>query len=334
MFWLLLAVSGFASGVLASVVGVWAAGPDAAGLTGDCPRCSTGRTSDDRSWVRLLFRIRRCVSCGRRPPVWPWLTGSGMTGLFLAYGWMLVVAGCQTVPEVRPDAALWAVRLPFHCVLFFLLAAATVSDLLDYVIADLVVLAGVVAAIGGATISGELQIIHVWVDWNHPLTDLMGPYLPEWMKHAQHLHGLVWSLCGLLTGAGLMAVLRVSASRILGCPAVGLGDVTLMAMIGAFLGWQPTLCAMVMAPLAGLVLGTGVRIVSGRSFVAFGPYLAAAAVVVLFSWRWLWQDLNLRLLFGHWPTIAGLVGATYVTLCGLLLLLRLYRAIPAAAIRR
>jgi leader peptidase (prepilin peptidase)/N-methyltransferase len=210
----------------------------------------------------------------------------------------------------------------------------TITDLLDYIVPDIVVAAGVLIAVTSASLSGELQMIHVWVDWNSQWVALHGPYLPEWMKHHQHLHGFVWSMAGLLTGAGLMWLLRWLASTILGYPAVGLGDVTLMAMIGAFLGWQPTLCTLAIAPMVGLVLGLGIRLTQGRSFVAFGPYLTSAAVLVLCSWRWLWVDFNLRTLFGHWPTIAALVGGAFLAISLSLGLLRIYRAIPADAIRR
>ena len=57
--------------------------------------------------------------------------------------------------------------------------------------------------------------------------------LPQWMKDHQHLHGLAWSLCGAVSGASLVWAGRVAANRILGFPAIGFGDVTLMAMIGA-----------------------------------------------------------------------------------------------------
>lgn len=41
----------------------------------------------------------------------------------------------------------------------------------------------------------------------------------------------------------------------LGRPAMGAGDVTLMAVIGAFLGWQATVIAFLIAPILALVLG-------------------------------------------------------------------------------
>jgi len=249
---------------------------------------------------------------------------------FGVFAWLLQ-NGCQTVHEVRPSLELWQNRLPYQLAFVFLLTAATISDLLDYVIPDTIIVSGVLIALSFATLSGELQIIHVWVNWN--LVDLYGPYLPEWMKHHHHLHGFVWSLCGLLTGAGLMWAARNAANLILGMPAIGFGDVTLMAMIGAFMGWQPTLCALAIAPLVGLVLGLGGRVVTGRSFVAFGPFLCIAAYIVLCTWRMLWEGIQLRMIFSHWPTVAGMVIGSFIAFCVLLVGLRVFRAVPAERLR-
>ncbi|MCL0324223.1 A24 family peptidase, partial [Escherichia coli] len=84
--------------------------------------------------------------------------------------------------------------------------------------------------------------------------EIYGPYLPDWMKNHPHLHGLAWSLAGMLAGGGIIWLGRVSSRLILGQPAIGFGDVTLMAMIGAFIGWQPVLCAMAVAPVCGVIL--------------------------------------------------------------------------------
>jgi leader peptidase (prepilin peptidase)/N-methyltransferase len=106
-----------------------------------------------------------------------------------------------------------------------------------------------------------------------------------------------------------------------------------MAMIGAFLGWQPTLCALAIAPLVGLILGLGGRILTGRAFVAFGPYLCIAAFLVLCTWGYLWEGLRLRIIFSHWPTIAGMVGGAFAAFCLLLVGLRIFRETPAVKLR-
>lgn len=300
-----------------------------------CPHCQA-RTSKFRAWTTLFSM--QCHSCGQRSKlVWPALTSLSLGVLFVGYTWLLLEAGgggCQRLDEVQPSAPLYVYRLPFHHTLLFLMTVAVVADFLDYVIPDVVILVGILIAVSGAFLTGELQIIHIWVNWDAVIPGIQGPYLPEWMKHHQHLHGIAWSLAGLTTGAILTWLIRSSSHWILGYPALGLGDVTLMAMIGAFIGWQPVLCVLGIAPVAGLFVGLATRLLSGRSFVAYGPYLAASTVIVMSTWRWLWADFfTLRDIFSHWPSVAGLVAGAWVTLLILLLLLRGFRSLPATRLR-
>ena len=75
------------------------------------------------------------------------------------------------------------------------------------------------------------------------------------------------------------------------------------------------------------------RIVTGRSFVAFGPYLCIAAYIVLCTWRMLWEGIQLKIIFSHWPTVAGMVAGSFVAFCLLLVGLRIFRAMPAELLR-
>lgn len=178
-------------------------------------------------------------------------------------------------------------------------------------------------------------MMHLWVNWDAAVAGLRGPAIPEWIQGFHRMHGLAWSMAGLLMGASLTWLVRWLSHRILSYPALGLGDVTLMAMVGAFIGWQATLITLAISPLTGIVMGILIRLVTGRSFVAYGPYLALSAVLVTGTWRWLWADFfTLRVVFSHWPSVAGLIGFSYVVLCVLLLLLRIFRTLPTERLRR
>lgn len=63
--------------------------------------------------------------------------------------------------------------------------------------------------------------------------------------------------------------------------AMGFGDVKLAAVIGAFLGWERLLVAVVVAVFAGAILGLLQLAVKRENRVKFGPYLALGAVVAL-----------------------------------------------------
>ncbi len=63
--------------------------------------------------------------------------------------------------------------------------------------------------------------------------------------------------------------------------AMGFGDVKLAAMIGAFLGWERLVVAVVFAVLAGAVLGVLQLLILRENRLKFGPYLAIGAVLAL-----------------------------------------------------
>jgi leader peptidase (prepilin peptidase)/N-methyltransferase len=113
-----------------------------------------------------------------------------------------------------------------------------------------------------------------------------------WLVGIPHWAGLLTSLVGMAVAGGLVWAVRVVATLALGREAMGFGDVTLMAMIGSFLGWQAALMIFFLAPFAGIVAGV-VRAVLGRGReIPFGPHLCLAAVVVIFAWVPLWDWLG------------------------------------------
>jgi prepilin signal peptidase PulO-like enzyme (type II secretory pathway) len=70
---------------------------------------------------------------------------------------------------------------------------------------------------------------------------------------------------------------------------MGFGDVTLMAMIGAFLGWQPSLIVFFLAPFAGLVIGLLRLILFRDREIPYGPFLCLATLAVIVGWADVWN---------------------------------------------
>lgn len=230
------------------------------------------------------------------------------------------------VDEVQPSGLGRQLRLFYHLVLISLLIAATAIDFDCYVIPDQITVPGTLFGVSAACIVGELQICHWWVDWTTAIPELRGPTIPGWYDGHRHLHALGWSLSGLATGALITWLARLISSRVLGQEAMGLGDVTLMAMIGSFVGWQAILLVFLIAPLAGLTVGVMIKLISGKTYLPYGPWLSLAAVAVLFRWTWLWE--RTRLIFSDWLGMATLAGIGAVGFVALLILVRMYRAIP------
>jgi leader peptidase (prepilin peptidase)/N-methyltransferase len=89
------------------------------------------------------------------------------------------------------------------------------------------------------------------------------------------------SLSGMLLGGGSLFAVAWGYRLLTGREGMGLGDVKLLAMIGAFIGWQGVLLtifsASALGTLAGLVTGKGMKMK-----VPFGPFLSIGALIHLF----------------------------------------------------
>lgn len=95
---------------------------------------------------------------------------------------------------------------------------------------------------------------------------------------------LFGALLGLTFGAVLIWSIRIIGTFAMGQEAMGFGDVTLMAMIGATFGWQATLMAFAYAMIVVVVMLAFQIMLTGNQELAFGPYLCAGAVVLIFRW--------------------------------------------------
>jgi len=74
--------------------------------------------------------------------------------------------------------------------------------------------------------------------------------------------------------------------------SMGGGDVKLLAMIGAFLGWQKALLAFFIAPFFGVLIGVINLLIKKDHTIPYGPFLSLAAILSIF-----WADKILRLFF-------------------------------------
>ncbi len=94
--------------------------------------------------------------------------------------------------------------------------------------------------------------------------------------------GIESSLVGAALGAALPWLIRWVWFRATGVEAMGLGDVKMLAMIGAFLGWQQVWVVLFFASLCGALVGITLLALRKRSLASrlpFGTFLALSAYV-------------------------------------------------------
>ncbi|MGH7789283.1 MAG: prepilin peptidase [Candidatus Binatia bacterium] len=133
------------------------------------------------------------------------------------------------------------------------LIVITFIDLDHQIIPDAISLPGILVGFGSAVLLGQ----------------------PHWSA----------SLAGILLGGGLLWVVAEGYHRLTGREGMGGGDIKLLAMIGAFLGWRMIPVTLMIASLSGTAIGLSLMLSRGRSTrmaIPFGPFLALGAACALF----------------------------------------------------
>ncbi len=146
--------------------------------------------------------------------------------------------------------------LTWSYIYYFLFVAAliaiTVIDLHHQIIPDVISLPGIVMGVLGSFIIPQITY------WN--------------------------SLIGMLAGGGSLFLVATGYQWLFKREGMGGGDVKLLAMIGAFLGWKAIILTILLSSLIGSVIGIMVMLIKGKDFkyaIPFGPFLAIGAVISL-----------------------------------------------------
>ena len=199
-----------------------------------CPRCWSPISATDNipivSWLVLRGECRHCgAPISPRYPLIELLTGL----LFLGLYYVDVVLGERGSHGYEIGQPL--ATLAYHAILAALLVAATFVDYDLFVIPDAITVTGAILGIGLGALNPLIR--------------------PEPAAATTHAQGLWVGILGWLIGAGVTQSVRVAGTRWFKREAMGFGDVTLMGMIGAFLGWQ----AAILSFFAGAFFGLAQR---------------------------------------------------------------------------
>jgi leader peptidase (prepilin peptidase) / N-methyltransferase len=154
-------------------------------------------------------------------------------------------------------AILWTFGLTWTTVLYAILFSAllvvTVTDLTHKIIPNVVTVPGIAVGLVGAA-----------------------SVLPV---------GFINALLGVAIGGGILWALAWASPYLFGKEGMGGGDIKLLAMIGAFLGWKPALLTIMIGSLTGSVIGVSLialRIMKRDEYIPFGPFLVFGALISLF----------------------------------------------------
>jgi leader peptidase (prepilin peptidase)/N-methyltransferase len=98
---------------------------------------------------------------------------------------------------------------------------------------------------------------------------------------------LTWlnSLMGILLGGGSLYLVATVYQWLFKREGMGGGDVKLLAMIGAFLGWKSVILTILLGSFVGSIIGVMVMVIKGKDFkyaIPFGPFLSLGAALSLF----------------------------------------------------
>lgn len=96
--------------------------------------------------------------------------------------------------------------------------------------------------------------------------------------------GPVSALLGILLGAGVLYAIAWGYYMLRNEEGMGMGDVKMLAMIGAFLGWRAVLLTLIMASFAGSIVGVGMIALQRGDMkyaLPFGTFLAMGALLAM-----------------------------------------------------
>jgi leader peptidase (prepilin peptidase) / N-methyltransferase len=231
-----------------------------------CPHCKKRIPAyDNIPFLSYLLLGGRCRFCkgkiSLRYPAVEFLTGLAFLVLFYNY-------------SLSPEFF-------FYMVLFCALIVATFVDIRHRIIPDEVSIGAMIVGFTLSVIKG-VSISPFSFNFKPALASLLGIIIG----------GVIIYLSGFFFDLVYFKLMK--RPPIQGeTESMGGGDVKLLAMIGAFLGWERAVFTFFLAPFFGLIIGLASLATKKDHTIPYGPFLSIAAIISLF-----WMDKILRLLFG------------------------------------
>jgi len=139
------------------------------------------------------------------------------------------------------------------------------------------------ALIVSTFIDFEFQIIPDEVTISGIFVALIAAFsYPSILAEPTRMAALLDSFLGVITGGGSIYLVGVLGKMAFKKDAMGGGDIKLMAMIGAFLGWKFALLVFFIAPFFGAFIGLILKLRKKIDVIPYGPYISLATIIVIF----------------------------------------------------
>ncbi len=113
-----------------------------------------------------------------------------------------------------------------------------------------------------------------------------------WWFGTESWAALCSGLISVVASGAIVWAVRIVGSFALRREAMGFGDVTLMMLLGAILGWQACLVLFFIAPFAALVIGVLQWIFKSDDVIPYGPFLCVGGLFVIVEWGTIWAWLG------------------------------------------
>ncbi len=163
-------------------------------------------------------------------------------------------------------------------------------ELLTGILAALCVLKfGLSLAAGIYFVFTATLLVITFIDIDHRIIpDVISlPGIPLFFAASFFLPGIgpVESIIGILVGGGSLFLVAWLYYMLTGKEGMGGGDIKLLAMIGAIVGWQGVILTVFAASITGTAVGGALMLFSGKNLklaIPFGPFLSMGAAVSVF----------------------------------------------------
>jgi leader peptidase (prepilin peptidase) / N-methyltransferase len=224
-----------------------------------CPKCGAAIRPYDNipvfSYLILRGKCRRCrTHISAMYPLVEVLTGLLFLGCYLAFGLSLLTLK-------------WMIFSALIVVLIF-------TDLRERILPDRINFTGFALGL----------ILAIFIPVNDGSALWLANRLfqfppPDWVL------SICDALLGALVGSGILWIISEGYFRLRGREGMGLGDVKMMLMAGAFLGFKRTVLTILVGSILGSFIGVAIIVIKRKNSdyeLPFGTFLGAAAILTVF----------------------------------------------------